>query len=211
MTELGLVFECVEPVPVAEEQRGDKWSLIEAIIDNSHLDTSSKPEALKDVLYREEKGSTGLSNGIAVPHARCSAVRDLHVFFTLCPEGIDFESVDSQPTHLVFTVLAPPEVSNRYLKALSGVAFIQCNRHLASRMASASDEAEALEIAGVEVSADRPVSDSKKASEESIVPPAPGRRPPVGRRSGGKADPDRSTDTPQKLPGLLKRLLGRGK
>ena len=70
--------------------------------------TIKEPNALKDALLEREKlGTTGIGQGIAMPHARSSAIKDLTVAFFRSEKGIDFKSMDSEPVHLVFLLLAP--------------------------------------------------------------------------------------------------------
>jgi fructose-specific phosphotransferase system IIA component len=71
---------------------------------------------------REALGSTGIGHGIAIPHGRSTAVPDVMIAFGKSEKGIDWESIDNKPVHLVFLVLAPPqEQNNRYLPILGGL------------------------------------------------------------------------------------------
>jgi len=68
---------------------------------------------------RELLGSTGIGYGIAIPHGRSTAVPDVMIAFGLSEKGIDWDSPDGKPVHLIFLVLAPPqEQNNRYLPIL---------------------------------------------------------------------------------------------
>lgn len=58
---------------------------------------------------RESLGSTGLGNGVAFPHGRSIAINGLTVLFARSAAGVDFESLDGEPTHLFFLILAPSE------------------------------------------------------------------------------------------------------
>jgi len=71
---------------------------------------------------REALGSTGIGHGIAIPHGRSTAVPDVMIAFGKSEKGIDWESIDNKPVHLVFLVLAPPQEQNiRYLPILGGL------------------------------------------------------------------------------------------
>jgi len=85
--------------------------------DEAHL-------AVRRVLdEREEKGSTGIGHGIAIPHARCDEVEVLRMAYGRKPAGIDWDANDGEPVHHVFLILAPPiRVSNEYLKVMGDVA-----------------------------------------------------------------------------------------
>jgi len=71
---------------------------------------------------RETLGSTGIGHGIAIPHGRSTAVPDVMIAFGKSEKGIDWESIDNKPVHLIFLVLAPPQEQNhRYLPILGGL------------------------------------------------------------------------------------------
>lgn len=102
----------------------DKWTAIERLVDalvqsGKVLDRGAILDA---VFARERQGSTGIDNSIAIPHARTPYVTDLAAALGVSRNGIDFDSADGKPCHLVFLVAAPPEDSNRYLCALAELA-----------------------------------------------------------------------------------------
>lgn len=74
---------------------------------------------LASVLEREKVGSTGIGKGIAIPHSRMSAVREVVVAVGRSQAGIEFEALDSRPVHLIFLIAAPIESGGLYLKALA--------------------------------------------------------------------------------------------
>lgn len=74
---------------------------------------------LKSVLEREKVGSTGIGKGIAIPHSRTNAVREVVVAFGRSATGIEFEALDNKPVHLIFMIAAPIDSGGLYLKALA--------------------------------------------------------------------------------------------
>ncbi|MFN4216037.1 MAG: PTS sugar transporter subunit IIA [Brevinematales bacterium] len=70
-----------------------------------------KKEAYKAMVEREKKGSTGLGNGLAIPHGRSPHVKDLHLLFVYEPEGREFEAYDKQPSYLFLAVITSDEYS----------------------------------------------------------------------------------------------------
>ena len=72
---------------------------------------------------REALGSTALDKGIAFPHGRTLAVKELTILVARSMKGVNFDSEDGKPTHLFFLLLAPPQdVGNYYLQALGKIA-----------------------------------------------------------------------------------------
>ncbi|MDZ7262616.1 MAG: PTS sugar transporter subunit IIA [candidate division KSB1 bacterium] len=78
------------------------------------------PEIVLEMLRkRETLGSTGIGKGIAIPHGRTTAAKDVMIAFAKSEEGIDYEAMDGKPVHFIFMVIAPPqEQSNIYLPVL---------------------------------------------------------------------------------------------
>lgn len=79
-------------------------------------------EAVEALLKREKIGSTGIGNGIAVPHAKVNGLSNVLGVFGRSAAGIDFNSLDGAPAHLLFLVLAPPDRPEANLKALQRIA-----------------------------------------------------------------------------------------
>lgn len=77
-----------------------------------------------DLLEREGLGSTGLELGVAVPHCRTAAVRELVVAAGVSPEGIDFAAFDGQRCHLFFLVLAPIDRPSSHIQVLAEIGSI---------------------------------------------------------------------------------------
>ena len=76
-----------------------------------------------DVLRQREKlGSTGIGDGVAIPHGKISALADLTVCFGRSKDGICFDSMDGKPVHLFFLLLAPENSSGQHLKALAKIS-----------------------------------------------------------------------------------------
>ena len=73
----------------------------------------------KDIIKREEEGSTGMGDGIAIPHAHDAAVKKPAVQFARSVAGVDYDSMDGQPAHLFFMIAAPEGADNTHLQALA--------------------------------------------------------------------------------------------
>lgn len=86
-----------------------KFQIIEELLDlldkNGRL--VDREVALQDVLAREGYLSTGLENGLAIPHAKTDGVNSLEIAFGVKKSGVDFESLDGKPAYLIFGVVAP--------------------------------------------------------------------------------------------------------
>ena len=93
------------------------------------------------VLERERATTTGVGNGLALPHAQLASVGDFVVALAVVAEGCDFASLDGQPVQVVALIAAPTTDRPRYLRLLSAVA-AQLNRpEVRARMLAAPDDA----------------------------------------------------------------------
>ncbi len=81
----------------------------------------SRETALNDLLEREQYLSTGLENGLAVPHAKTAAANELLVSFGVSRNGLDFDSLDGKPAHFIFLVLSPRDTSGPHIKTLAQI------------------------------------------------------------------------------------------
>ena len=73
----------------------------------------------KQVFAREEEGTTGIGEGIAIPHGKCEAVTAPGLAAMVIPDGVEFDSLDGEPVHLLFLIAAPNTKDNVHLDVLS--------------------------------------------------------------------------------------------
>ncbi len=98
------------------------------------------------VLEREELGTTGIGEGIAVPHGKSDATTELVAAFGRSERGVNFESMDNQPVHLLFLLLAPKSYSGPHLMALARISRLLKNRDFRNSLMNAKDKAEILKV-----------------------------------------------------------------
>ncbi len=82
----------------------------------------NREEILAAVLAREALGSTGLADGVAVPHAKTAAVTSVSVVMGITPKPIDFDAQDGKGSQFFFLVLAPEKESSAYIEVLVSIA-----------------------------------------------------------------------------------------
>ncbi|MGB0695095.1 MAG: PTS IIA-like nitrogen regulatory protein PtsN [Rhodospirillaceae bacterium] len=106
---------------------------------------SGHPErAIFDVLLeRERLGSTGVGNGIAIPHGKMASLESLCGLFIRLDAPVDFDSIDDEPVDLIFLLLAPENAGADHLKALARVSRLLRDRGICEKLRG-TDTAEAL-------------------------------------------------------------------
>jgi len=82
----------------------------------------NRTKFLLDFINREKKATTGIGNGIAIPHIRSLQAKEFMIAFARSIEGYDFEALDNKPTHLFFIMAAPPYDDTLYLKVFKALA-----------------------------------------------------------------------------------------
>lgn len=102
------------------------------------------------LIQRERLGSTGIGNGIAIPHAKFANLAKLTGFFVRLEKAIDFEALDSMPVDLVFVLLAPEGAGADHLKGLAKVARLLRDPARAAKLRQTSDRQALYSLLGEE-------------------------------------------------------------
>ncbi len=93
------------------------------------------------LLERERLGTTGVGQGIAVPHAKLPGLASLYGFFASLEKPVDFEAIDEQPVDLVCLLLAPESAGADHLKALARISRLLRNQSVCEKLRGAADAA----------------------------------------------------------------------
>ena len=141
-------------------------NLIEEDIIKIPLEAKTKPDVIKElvdvlkkagkiedaesvfraVMLRENMGSTGLEKGIAVPHAKTHKVNNLVLAIGISPDGVDFDSLDGEPSKLFFLLIATPQQAGPHIEALSEIARLTRSSNFCKLLLNAKTPKEIVEI-----------------------------------------------------------------
>jgi PTS system nitrogen regulatory IIA component len=99
-------------------------------------------ELMRVLLEREALGSTGIGDGVAIPHAKLPFLPEMIIAFGRSSRGVDFQSRDARPVHLFFLLVTPEDRPGEYLKALSRISRILKNPALREKLRQASHRQE---------------------------------------------------------------------
>lgn len=111
---------------------------------------NDKEEYKKEILKREAQSSTGLEEGIAIPHAKTSAVKIPSIAFGLSKEGVDYESLDGEPSKLFFMIAAPANASDSHIEVLSKLTTMLLDDDVREKLLNVKTPNEVLEILGTD-------------------------------------------------------------
>lgn len=117
------------------------------------------------ILNREAQTTTGLGDGIAMPHAKNAAVKEATVLFAKSNKGVDYASLDGQPTDLFFTIAAPEGANDTHLAALAELSKYLMKPGFADKLRSVSSPEEVIAVFDEAEAAD-------KVAEEVVVAPS---------------------------------------
>jgi len=107
---------------------------------------SNKAEYKKGILAREEQGSTAIGEGIAIPHAKNAGVKQPGLAAMTVPDGVDYDSLDGQPSNLFFMIAAPQKGGDVHLEVLSRLSTILMDEQFRKDLLAAKNKREFLDI-----------------------------------------------------------------
>ena len=122
----------------------DKETVITELVEllDSNKLLLDKKNALDAVFTRERTRSTGIGSGIAIPHGKCKAVKELVMAFGVASEPIDFSSVDGKPVTIVILLVSPVDQTGPHIQALARISRLMLDEQFrqALELAKSADE-----------------------------------------------------------------------
>ncbi|MSD83225.1 PTS fructose transporter subunit IIC [Lactobacillus curvatus] len=120
----------------------------------------------KDILAREAQSSTGIGEGIAMPHAKDSAVQRATVLFAKSQNGVEYDALDGQPVYLFFMIAAPEGANDTHLQALAGLSSLLINPQLVADLKQAQTP-EDVQTLFANAQAAKDAEDAKEEAQEA--------------------------------------------
>ncbi len=137
-------LDCIVPDLKARDKSGVLRELAKAICNvEGSLEEHSLVKVLKE---REKLGSTGIGDGVAIPHGKINGIDRPLMCFGRSKQGVDFESMDAKPVYLFFLLIAPENSAGAHLKVLAKIAKMLKNSGLRKRLLEAKDREEIYNI-----------------------------------------------------------------
>lgn len=128
-------------------QSKDKKGILEELAAGIARVTSLNVNDIVNILNeREQLGSTGIGDGIGIPHGKTEGLSSMVIGFGLSKRGVDFDSIDGRPTHLFFTLITPEQSTGLHLKFLARISRILKNDGFKNRLLKASSAEEIYTI-----------------------------------------------------------------
>jgi fructose-specific phosphotransferase system IIA component len=128
----------------------DRWELIESMLDAAIKNKAVKSEyreTIKKTLFEREKSmSTGIGKGVAIPHCSCPYVDDVVMIMALSKKGINFDSIDNMPVHIVILLIVPKDKISQHIKTLANIAKLMSDDTLRDALSNAKDAQDIIKI-----------------------------------------------------------------
>ncbi|UUV98502.1 PTS fructose transporter subunit IIABC [Vagococcus luciliae] len=139
-----LVKDCMILDLKATDKKSAITEMVNKLYDTGRIDNKEVFE--EGILAREAQTTTGLGDGIAMPHAKNKAVVKPTVLFARSKEGLDYEALDGQPTYLFFMIAAPEGANDTHLQALASLSRLLLNPGMIADLKEANTPDEVLSI-----------------------------------------------------------------
>jgi PTS system nitrogen regulatory IIA component len=120
--------------------------LIGLLIHAKDVEPKDEDRMLKTLLDREALGSTGIGQGVAIPHGKSNFVHKLVGAFGVSKKGVNFDSLDGEPAYIFFLLVAPEETIGPHLKALARISRLLKDKFIRDSLKNAKDIQEVLKI-----------------------------------------------------------------
>ena len=126
----------------------DKQSVITELVDllDSNGQLLDKLVALEAILTREKTRSTGIGSGIAIPHGKCKAVKELVMAIGIAHEPVDFESVDGKPVGIVILLVSPADQTGPHIQALARISRLMLDDDFREKLEKSTSPDELYEL-----------------------------------------------------------------
>ena len=118
--------------------------LVNLLVETGEIE--DEEELIRALLQREELGSTGIGQGVAIPHAKSDVVRGVIAAFGQSPEGIEFDAVDGKRAHLFFLLVAPTDSTGPHLKALARLSRLLRDKSFREALRKAKTDEELIRV-----------------------------------------------------------------
>ncbi|MFT4550622.1 MAG: mannitol/fructose-specific phosphotransferase system IIA component (Ntr-type) [Pseudoalteromonas tetraodonis] len=141
-----LTVDQIIPSMRATQHRESIVELVDHLVSSKHLEADCRDEVLEALQEREEKISTGIGSGVAIPHAFSNRTEEVIAVFGRSVEGIDFEALDNAPVHNIVLFVVPQKEYHLHLRTLAAIAKLFTNREVRQRLADAGSSREIHEI-----------------------------------------------------------------
>ena len=130
----------------ATDKKGIIKELLDLLIKAGEINPKDKENISDVIMEREALGSTGIGLGIGIPHGKSEYAKNLIASFGISAKGIDFDSLDGEPAHIFFLLLAPQDTAGPHLKALARISRLLKEKYFRDALKKSADPKDIIRI-----------------------------------------------------------------
>jgi len=116
----------------------NRWEIIEEMVDlavkNKDIPTEDAESIKKSLIEREKTMSTGIGNGIAIPHCSTSKISNIVAVMALIQKGLNFEAIDNEPVKIIVLLIVPKDKLSQHIKTFTNIAQMMNNAELREKL-----------------------------------------------------------------------------
>ena len=141
-----VVTEAILPDLSVDTKEGAIRAMVAGLKDSGSIKADEEDSIVAAILKREELGSTGIGNGVAVPHTKHPSVDRLIASVALSREGVDIASLDGEMVHILFLLVSPPDRPGDHLRGLENISRHLKNQNFCRFLTPASSVQEVVDL-----------------------------------------------------------------
>ncbi|MGH7198086.1 MAG: PTS sugar transporter subunit IIA [Candidatus Omnitrophota bacterium] len=137
-----------EKAVIPDIKATDKEGVIRELVDSlaKAEGIKNKDELIKVLLSRESLGSTGIGQGVGIPHGKTNSVKKLVAAFGVCHQGVNFDALDGEPVYLFFLLIAPEDSAGPHLKGLARISRLLRDKYFRESLKQLFDDKAILRL-----------------------------------------------------------------
>ena len=124
--------------------------LVDLLVSARGIEKKHKSKVIEILMAREALGSTAIGQGIAIPHGKTECAKKLVGALGISKKGINFDSLDGEPAHIFFLLMAPVDSAGPHLKALARISRLLKDKYIRENLKAVNDEKTIMKIVQLE-------------------------------------------------------------
>jgi PTS system fructose-specific IIA component/PTS system nitrogen regulatory IIA component len=141
-----VIPEAILPDLKVDTKEAAVRKMVESLASSGSIHPEDQESIIAAILKREELGSTGIGNGVAVPHTKHPSVDRLVATIALAKEGVDFASLDGEDVFILFLLVSPPDRPGDHLRALENISRHLRNHNFCNFLRQATSSKAVIEL-----------------------------------------------------------------
>lgn len=141
-----VVRDAILPELKVESKEAAIRAMVGSLKKSGNIPAEDEEGIVAAIMKREELGSTGIGNGVAVPHTKHPSVDKLVATVAIAPDGVDFASLDGEAVYILFLLVSPPERPGDHLRGLENISRHLRNQNFCNFLKQAKSNSEVMDL-----------------------------------------------------------------